>query len=192
MAKHERLSVAMVLAEQLHHSVNRVERDEALRRQTTRAYEGKVREVHHALRGQTLRPRGQTPQVRAATFGYVAAAVPFLAQPVLGGGDSLDVTAVQFLLAQSLLQCQREEGEAAQLRAKEAEEAKEKKERKAKYGEKMLAINRRVRDDPATPAEEAAWRHWMGLVRGGSSSSSSVKRKKKKRRRRVTSSSRVA
>ena len=74
---------------------------------------------------------------------------------------------------------------AAQL---EAEEAKEKEERKAKYEEKMLVVNRRVRDGTATPAEEAAWRRWMGLDCGGSSSSSVKRRKKKKRRkwRRVT------
>ena len=45
---------------------------------------------------------------------------------------------------------------------KEAEEAKEKEDRKAKFEEKMLVVNRRVRDGSATPAEEAAWRRWMG------------------------------
>ena len=52
-AKHERMTVAMALAEQLHHGANRVEWDAALRRQTTRAREEEVREKHHALRGQT-------------------------------------------------------------------------------------------------------------------------------------------
>ena len=102
------------------------------------------------------------PQVRAATVGYVAAAAPLLAQPVLGSGDTLDAAAVQFLLAQTLLQRQREEEEAAQRLVKEAEEAKEREERKAKYEEKMLVVNRRVRD----------------------SSSSSVKRRKNKNRKR--------
>ena len=58
----------------------------------------------------------------------------------------------------------RDEEEAAQRLVKEAEEAKEKEERKAKFEEKMLVVNRRVRDGIATPAEEAAWRRWMGLV----------------------------
>ena len=31
----------------------------------------------------------------------------------------------------------------------------------------MLVVNRRVRDGIATPAEEAAWRRWMGLDRCG-------------------------
>ena len=61
---------------------------------------------------------------------------------------------------------------------KEAEEAKEKEERKAKFEEKMLVVNRRVRDGIATPAEEAAWRRWMVLDRGGSSSSSVKKEEK--------------
>ena len=168
----------------LHHSVDRAERDAALRRQRTSAREGEACEPYDTLRGQKRPPPGTRPapfaevgepQVRAATVGYVAATVPLLAQPVLGGGDSLDVTAVQFLLAQSLLQRQREE-----------EEAKEKEERKAKLEDKMLAINRRVRDGPATPAEEAAWRRWSGLERGGPSSSSSGKRRKRKKRRRRT------
>ena len=122
----------------------------------------------------------------AATVGYVAAPVPLLAQPVLGGGNTLDAAAVQFLLAQSLLQRQRDEEEAAQRLVKEVEEAKEKEERKAKFEEKMLVVNRRVRDGTATPAEEAAWRRWMGLVPGSSSSSSGKRRKRKKRRKRRT------
>ena len=78
----------------------------------------------------------------AAMVGYVAAAVPVLAQPVLGGGDTLDAAAVQFLLAQTLLERQRKEDEAALRLVMEAEE---KDERKAKYEEKMLVVNRRVR-----------------------------------------------
>ena len=45
--KHERMTVAMALAEQLHHSVTRMERDEALRRQKMRASE---EEVEHERR----------------------------------------------------------------------------------------------------------------------------------------------
>ena len=69
---------------------------------------------------------------------------------------------MQFFLVQSLLQRQRDEEEAAQRLVKKAEEAKEKEERKAKFEDKMLVVNRRVRDGTATPAEEAAWRRWMG------------------------------
>ena len=128
-----------------------------------------------------LHPRGSP-----VTVGYVAAAVPLLAQPVLGGGDTLDTAAVQHLLAQTLLQRQREKEEAAHKLEKAAKEAKEREERKAKYEEKMLVINRRVRDGTATSAEEAAWRRWIGIVPGSSSSSSGTKRKRKKWRRKRT------
>ena len=74
--KHERLTVAMALAEQLHHSANRVERDAALRRQTTRAREGEVREEHHALRGTdatspVMRPQEGIQRHTGVGFGLV-------------------------------------------------------------------------------------------------------------------------
>ena len=54
------MTVAMALAEQPHHSVNRVERDEALRRQTTRASEEEeeVHKLYDGLRAQKRPPRG--------------------------------------------------------------------------------------------------------------------------------------
>ena len=63
-----------------------------------------------------------------------------------------------------------------------AEEAKDREERKAKFEEKTLEVNRRVRDGTAMPAQEAAWRRWMGIAPG---SSSGKRRKRKKRRRRT-------
>ena len=63
MLRHDRQTVAMALAEQLHHSVNRVERDEALRRQTTRASgEGEVHEKHDGLRAQERPHPGKRPE----------------------------------------------------------------------------------------------------------------------------------
>ena len=61
MLRHERQTVAMALAEQLHHSANRVERDAALRRQTTRAREVEERELHDAPRRQKPPPPGTRP-----------------------------------------------------------------------------------------------------------------------------------
>ena len=61
MLRHERQTVAMALAEQLHHSVYRVERDAALRRQTTRAREVEERELHDAPRRQKPPPPGTRP-----------------------------------------------------------------------------------------------------------------------------------
>ena len=59
------------------------------------------------------------PQVRAATVGYVAAAGPLLVVPSLAGGDSVDGTALRFLLKQTLA-LQKEEEE--ERRRKEVEE----------------------------------------------------------------------
>ena len=90
----------MLLAERDHHT--------APRGQKQARSGGVEREVNYEPR--LLDP--PLPQ-EAATVGYVAAPV-LLAQPVLGGGDTLNAAAVQFLLAQSLLQRQREKEEAAQ------------------------------------------------------------------------------
>ena len=147
--RHEQMTFAMLLAERDHHTPH-----------GDRSRPGAGGELERDVNYEPRLLDLPLPQ-EAATVGYVAAPVPLLAQPVLGGGDTLDAAAVQFLLAQSLLQRQRDEEEAA-------EEAKEKEERKAKFEEKMLVVNRRVRDGAATPAEEAAWRRWMGLVPGSS------------------------
>ena len=85
----------MASAEQLDHSVNRVERDEALRRQTTRASgEGEVHEKHDGLREQK-RPHpgkaagGSEPQAgirRHTGVGYelvLNAAVPQMAEQLV-------------------------------------------------------------------------------------------------------------
>ena len=93
---------------------------------------------------------------------------------------------MQCLVAQTLLQRQREEEDAAQ-REEEPKEAKEKEKRKANIEEKMLEINCRVRDCTATPAQFAAWRRWMGFERNSSSTCSVKRRKRKKRQGRLRS-----
>ena len=89
-------------------------------------------------------------------------AAPGLALPSLAGasGEAPDASSLAVLLQFSFA-AQKDEEEVALTKAKEAEEAKEKEERKAKLEERMLAINRCVRDGTSTPAEEAAWRRWM-------------------------------
>ena len=81
--RHERMTVAMLLAERDHHT--------APWGQKQARSGGVEREVNHE-------PRLLDPPLlqEAATVGYVAAPVPLQAQPVLGGGDTLDVAAVQF------------------------------------------------------------------------------------------------
>ena len=93
-----------------------------------------------------------------------AAPGPLLVVASLAGGDEVDATTVSYLLSVALAKKKEEEE-----KEKEAE-AKEREERKAKFEEKMLEINRRVRDGTATPAQEAAWRRWMGIAPGSSSS----------------------
>ena len=113
--RHVRTTVAMELVTALHHSAQRPKS-----RVVEWPSEEEVHEKYAAPRRRTRPPPGTRPRVLrdlepqalAATVGYVAAAVPLLAQPVLGGGDTLDAAAVQFILAQTLLQRRREEEEA--------------------------------------------------------------------------------
>ena len=113
-AKHERLSIAMALAEKLHHSAQKVvEQLVVLREQkTASAREGeeyKSNALYEALRGQ----KTPLPGVRTVS----TAPVPQVALPDLGGDVVHDDTLVAFLVRQTLL---------------EKEEKKRKEEEKAK------------------------------------------------------------
>ena len=98
-AKHERMTVAMALAEQHH------------------IREGEVHEVHHALRGQTrplpgMRlglPPEPEPLGTAVTDGNVAAPVLLLVVPSMAGGDGVDGTTTKWLLKVALRKQQEEE-----------------------------------------------------------------------------------
>ena len=135
--RHERLTFAMLLAERDHHTAPQgteagQERGSGARGELRAKATGSstpTRGSHGRLRGCP----GAPPRTAGSGWwrhpGRRGCAVP---------------------PAQSLLQRQREEEEAAQRLVKEAEEAKEKEERKAKFEEKMLVVNRRVRDGIAT------------------------------------------
>ena len=93
-AKHERMTVAMALAENLHHSRQKVEGGE-----------------HDGLRAQkTVRAAGARPGVLtepepqggAVTVGYVAAPDLLLEVALMAGGDSVDGTALRFLVKKAL------------------------------------------------------------------------------------------
>ena len=170
--RHERMTVAAALAEALHHSSLKV---------------GAA--PNNAPRSQkTARAGGEHPgvlkepevQLEAATVG-LAASTPLLVVASLAGGDDVDATTVSFLLSVALTKKKEEEKEKEE-KEKEAEEVKAREERKAMLEEKMLVINRRVRDGTATPAEEAAWRRWMGIAPSSSSSSSGKRKKKRKKK----------
>ena len=88
--RHERMSVAAVLAEALHHSAPKV---------------GAA--PYNAPRSQkTARASGKHPgvlkepevQLEAATVGYVAASTPLLVVASLAGGDEVDATTTRYLL----------------------------------------------------------------------------------------------
>ena len=169
--KHERQTVAMALAECLHHSAQRpVE---------ARAREVEEQDKNNASRRQKAPPPGmhpgvlKEPEVQGSLVAPLrpgSGAAPGLALPSLIGasGEAVDASSLAVLLQFSL--------------GAEEEEAKE--ERKAKYKAKMQVINRRVSDGTATPAQEAAWRRWISIEQSSSSTSNAQRRKRKKKKRR--------
>ena len=158
----------MALAENLHHSRQKVEGGEhdGPRAQKTARATG-------AQPGVLTEPE---PQGGAVTVSYV---LPrgLLSTPLLAdtAAEAVDARTVKFLLQKTLARKKEEEEE-----ERRKEVAKQQEE---KHEAKMKLLNDRVRHDlPLTEAEWAAWRQWMGLV--PSSSSSARRRKKKKRRKR--------
>ena len=154
--RHERQTVAMVLAEACHHSSGTFPPTLKERRMAGQ-------DAYEALRGQkTARTAGLHPdelvepgvQVRAVTVGYVAARVPTLAGHRLAcDDDGVDGRTVRFLLKQSLAE-----------KKKEWEE-----ERRRMVQESVEQVRARV------DAENAA--------RHAASSSTGKRRKRKKRRK---------
>ena len=153
----------MALAENLHHSRQKVEGDE---------HEGP--RAQKTARVSGARPGVLTelePQGGAATVGYVAAPGPLLEVALMAGGDSVDGTALRFLVKKALD------------RQKE-EQAKVKRQEEEKEERRMQRLNAKVSNDiPLTPEEREAWRRWI-LAYDSSSSSSGKRRKRKKRRKR--------
>ena len=154
--RHERQTVAMVLAEACHHSSGTFPPTLKERRMAGQ-------DAYEALRGQkTARTAGLHPdelvepgvQGRAVTVGYVAARVPTLAGHRLASDDDgVDGRTVRFLLKQSLAE-----------KKKEWEE-----ERRRMVQESVEQVRARV------DAENAA--------RHAASSSTGKRRKRKKRRK---------
>ena len=154
--RHERLSVAMALAECTHHAAPRGQK---------KARAGGVE------REENFEPRLLDPPLpqTAATVGYVAAAEPLLVVPSLAGGDSVDGTALRFLVKKALERQKEEEKE----KARKLKEAQDKAD---------LELAKR---DPWW-AQHLADKKVKELRYGNPSSASSSKRKRKKRRKRRT------
>ena len=135
--------------------------------------------THDALRGQkTASSAGAHPGVLkepevlvgAVTVGYVAAPGPLLEVASMAGGDSVDGTALRFLVKKAL--------------DRQKEEEKVKRNEEEKEERRMKRINEMLRLElPVSLEEREAWRRWIAP---SSSSSSGKRRKRKKRRKRRT------
>ena len=188
--RHERMTVAMALAEATHHA--------APRRQTpVSAIREEVENVTHArLRAQKSPPPGVRPGILPergpqrsdrTVRRFAGAALPTLGLPVLAGalGEQVDSSTLRFLTAAALKAKRKLEEE-------EKEKAKMKKLREemeaAEHEEKMLELNRRIQADlPQSAAERSAWRQWIPSAPAASSSSSKRKKRRKRRTPRTSS-----
>ena len=155
--RHERMTVAMALAEKLHHSAFRthmpkkeeVEQDQALRGQTkASAREGEVHEKDVASRSQSTPHPGERPglpsepgpqrsdrTVRRSSGDNL----PTLALPALAGsaGEVVDSSSLRFLTASALKARREEEEEERKKKEKEKME-----ERSAVHVEAAVALER--------------------------------------------------
>ena len=132
-----------------------------------------------ARRELRAKATGPSTHQEAVTVGSVAAPGPLLEVSSMAGGDSVDDTALRFLVKKALERQKEEEEQAKVKRLKEENEER-----------RMKRINAKVCDDiPLTHEEHEAWKRW--IVACASSSSSSGK-KRRKRKLPKSSSSRSA
>ena len=134
--RHERMTVAMTLAEMTHHTAPRGPT-------MARVGEGVEHEQHDGLRAQKpplpgVRPGSlfdPGPQRSDRTVRHSAGDTPLLVVPALHGNDGVDGTTLRFLLEQNL-----------SLKKKQEErEMKEKEAQKVKREEKLLELAARQR-----------------------------------------------
>ena len=204
MLRHERMAVAMALAEALHHSsgLRVMERAQhaAPRGQETGTRAGE--EVEHVTHSGPRAPKTPPPGARPglppepvpqrsdrSLRRFAGDALPQLATPSLAGaaGEAVDGAALAFLLSQSLAAKQHEEQKKREEEAKKAHRAWWRRRQKV-LDEFMALLGRPSR----TPLEQERMREVGDLLDAmddagpppSSASSSSVRRKKKKRRRR--------
>ena len=127
--RHERMTVAMALAGQLH----RVERDEALRRQTTRASgQDEVHELYDGLRAQKRPPPGERPGTLAKpglqrsdrSLRRSSGEAPLLGVPSLADApaEAIDGRTLRYLLKLNLALAKKEEDEEERRKLVEGEQ----------------------------------------------------------------------
>ena len=137
--RHERMTVAMTLAEMAHHTAPRGPK-------MARVGEEVVQDVHEALRGQKTPPPGKRPaalresgpQLVAEHAGCPCSCLPSLATPSLADAtaDVVDSSSLRFL-AVSALEARRKEEEQEELAAERA--------RRMTETEQLLAVPRALR-----------------------------------------------
>ena len=160
------MTVAMALAENLHHSAKR------WREARTKAY-GHRRLSEPLVRGPaSCRSRSRR---EAVTDGFVAVPVPSLAVPLLAGaaGEAVDSSSLRHLTAAALRLKEEEERQ----KELEREEAKE----RADETQSLLAVPRALR----TPAQV---RRFQALAARSSDTLVSLRRRKRKKRRKKKTS----
>ena len=164
--RHERMTVAMTLAEMMHHTAPRGPK-------MARVGEGVEHEQHDGLRAQKpplpgVRPGSLLDPGR--TVRHSAGEAPLLVVASLAGGDEVDATTVAFLLREHL-----------KLRKKEKEEEERRQKREeAQHEARMRELDRRVwAGDQLNPAESYAWRKWAGHLPSG------PRRKKKRKKKKL-------
>ena len=174
--RHERMTVAMALAEAHHHSAPKVG-----------AFSHVVPRELKTASAVAARPgclQDPEPQGRAVTVGYVAAPVPSVTPPALAvpAAEAVDSRALTFLLGRAL-EVQREEAQREVEREKET--AKVLKENAVKLVQEMQALDAKI--SAHLPASKEEWKLWRSLSQSrpqlSSSSSSGAKKKRKKKRR---------
>ena len=179
------MTVAMALAEQLHHSVKIVERDDVLRRQTTRASaEEEVHELYDGLGAQKRPPLGVRPGILAEprqqrsdrSLRRSSQETPLLGVPSLADAsdEAVDGHTLRCLLEKNL---SLKEEEAEERRSVEAQQKEEYDERR------MKDINRRIAN--GVPCSEVEMENWRRYTVSSSSSAGKRRKRKKRRKRRL-------
>ena len=191
-AKHERLSIAMALAEKLHHSVQPVMEQYVVPRElkTASAREGeeyKKNALYEALRGQ----KTPLPGVRTVS----TAPVPQVALPDLGGDVVHDDTLVAFLVRQTLLEKdeekrKEEEEEVRKVHLAQVKAAKkELRERRQEMVDELVALRRNFLPSERTPSVERRIAQLVSALEASASSKPPTRKRKKRRRKRTRRSS---
>ena len=144
--RHERMTVAMTLADMTHHTAPRGPK-------MARVWEGVEHEQHDGLRAQKpplpgVRPGSlfdPGPQRSDRTVRHSAGDAPLQVVPALRGDDGVDGTTLRFLLEQNLLLKKKQEEEKVKERAKKVAESEVQQQAAAALEQARLLLERNKR-----------------------------------------------